>query len=198
MVVLDELKLRPRFRAAREPLALLDHLPLFGDELQRMPAVPRHTRVDKPAADDEPSAAYAASAVHGAYPAALLVVPEHVEDLADEVDALGQTAIADGEVVVLDLLRVDAEGRAARREVGVVREELVWLGEVDEGAHAGLKEGIQLLLRLLAGEVRWGKRAIRKLACHKVLRSPVGVRYGSRPVAQDVRGGGARRARRLR
>ena len=94
-----------------------------------------------------------------------------------EVDRVGEGAVADGKVVVLDLAGVDADERAALGEVWRVREELVGLGEVDECADAGEEERVELLLRVplhLLGRL-W---AVREFARDQIGGGPVRVRDG--------------------
>lgn len=61
----DELELRSGLGAAREPLALLDELPLVGDEPQSVRAVSRDAGFDQPTADDHARPSDPASAVDG-------------------------------------------------------------------------------------------------------------------------------------
>lgn len=130
---------------------------------------------------------------------AMLVVAQDVEDAADEGDRGWQRAVADGEVVVLDLGRVDTKSGAAFGEVRVVRKELVGFGEVDEGAYTGEQQRVELLLGVLTRGVRRRERAVRELARDEVRRRPIRIWYGARQGADVgrlvVRGrrGGRRR-----
>ena len=177
--VLHKLKLRTRLWATRKPFTLLDHLPLFRDELQRVRPVPRDATLDEPTPDDEARPPDPATTVYGADPPAALAVPEHVEDAAHKVDALGQAPIGDRKIVVLDLLGVDPEQVAPRGEVRVVGKQLVRLGEVDKGPHAGLEERVEFLLRLFARDVGGREWAVGELAGDEVRGGPVGVWDGA-------------------
>lgn len=92
--------------------------------------------------------------------------------------------------MVFDVFGVDPEHRTARLEVRGVREELVRLGEVDEGADAREEERVQFLFRLFAGDVRGGERAVGELAGDEERGGPVGVGDGARFVAEEEAGGG--------
>ena len=171
------LVLGPGLGAERVALALLDRLPLLGDHPERVVPVLRDAAVDEPAAHDEPRAADAPAAVHGGDAPPALVVAQDGHDAADEVDRVGEGAVADGEVVVLDLAGVDADERAALGEVWRVWEELVGLGEVDECADAGEEERVELLLRVplhLLGRL-W---AVWEFARDQIGGRPVRVRDG--------------------
>lgn len=63
----------------------------------------------------------------------MLIVVQDVEDGADEIDGVWEAPVSDGEVVVFDRGDVYAEDFTACREMGVVREELMRLCEINEG-----------------------------------------------------------------
>lgn len=148
-------------------------MPLTVDDSEGLRPVSRNTTLDKPAPDDEPRTPDAAPAVHRAHTSTRLVAAKHFEDAPDKVDALGDVAVDDGEVAVLDLVRVDAEERTAGGEVRVVREELVRLCEVHECAHAREEEGVELLFGVFAGYLRGGQGTVWELARDEVGRGPV-------------------------
>ena len=79
-----------------------------------------------------------AGAAHGGDAASPLIVLQHVQDLPDVADRAGWTAVRN-EGVILDslfLLVLGAEAGGVRGEMRRVREYIVGLGKVDEGAHA--------------------------------------------------------------
>lgn len=139
----DELELRARLWTVRVPRALFDRLPFPGDNRERLGPVPRHAALDEPAPDHHARAPDAPTAMHRANPPPLRIIAQRVEDLVHQPRGRGQAPVADGEAVVLDLGRGDAEERAARAEDARVGEELAALGEVDEGAHACAEEGVE-------------------------------------------------------
>ncbi|CDO75982.1 hypothetical protein BN946_scf184820.g2 [Trametes cinnabarina] len=100
----------------------------FGDHPECVVAVSRDAALDERAADDEAGAADAPAAVDGGDAAAVLVVAEDVHDAPDKVYGLGEGLVA------------------ALGEVGPAGEELVWLGEVDEGPNAGGEVELDTLL----------------------------------------------------
>ena len=141
----DKVTLPPRLGALWEPAALLDGLPLLGDEAKRRRAVLDRSRLDEPAADDEARATDAAAAMDGRDPPAGRVVPQHGQDFPHVRDRARQAAIGDREGVVLDVARGDAQAGEVFREVGLVRRELATLGQVDKRPHTRAQELVDFL-----------------------------------------------------
>lgn len=129
----------------RVSLALFDGLPLLSDDAEGMLAILGRLRVDEPAPDDHARASDPSTAVHCGDAAAPLVAAQDREDLEHVVAGLGEGAVVDGELVVLDVADVDAVGAHEGGEMGVVRGELAALCEVDERPHAGSEQLVQLL-----------------------------------------------------
>ena len=143
--VFDKLKLGARLGTVRVALALFDCFPEGGDDPQRLLATLGVRGLDQPATDHHAGPADAASAVDGAHPAAALVVPEDVEDGEHEFAGLGEGAVLDWELVVLDLGERDRVGACKGGEVWGVGGELAGLGEVNEGAHTCSEDFVELL-----------------------------------------------------
>ncbi len=166
----DEVDLRARLGAVRVARALLDARPLARDDRERRAAVARRTALDEPAPDNGPRPSNAAAAVHGGDPPARRAVAQRGEDGGEQRRVRGQPAVGDREPVVLDLRRLDGEQRRALEKDGVVRKQLAWLREVDEGAHARAQERVELgLVR-----ARWAPWV---LACEEIGCCPVGIGY---------------------
>ncbi|KAJ3475194.1 hypothetical protein NLI96_g11995 [Meripilus lineatus] len=107
--ILNELELWSCLRTARESFALLNHLPLFGNQPQGIIPVGSQARLDEPATNDKARSSDPTSAMHCGYSASFLVVLEDVENLPHKVNATWEISIRYGEIMVFDLLHVYAK-----------------------------------------------------------------------------------------
>ncbi len=116
MKALHKLKLRPSLRTMRIPPALLHRPPLPRNDTQRLLPVPRHPALHQPTPNDHPRAPDTSPTMYRADPAAVPVIPEHLQHAVHVPDALGERAIADGEAVIFDCGGIDALQLRARTE----------------------------------------------------------------------------------
>ena len=171
--VLDELELGAGLWAVRVSLAFLDRLPEGSDDPQRLLAALGIRRLDEPTPDDHARPPDPTAAMHRADAPPPFVVPEDVQDGEHELFRLGQGAVLDGELVVLDVGDGDVVCVCEVGEVGCVRGEFTGLGEVDEGADACGEEFVEFL----GGGLEWRPGV---LAGEELGRRPVGVWDGTR------------------
>lgn len=182
--VLDELELRARLWAVRVSLAFFDSLPEGGDDPQRFLAALGIRRLDEPTPDDHARPSNATAAMHRAHTTPPFVVPQDVQDGEHELCRLGQGAVLDGELVVLDVGERDAVCVCEVGEVGGVWGEFTGFGEVDEGADTCGEEFVEFL----GGGLEWGPGVF---AGEEVGGCPVGVGDGTWAGGVEGRKGGA-------
>lgn len=125
-------------------------MPLAGDDDKRLGSIFGNTGLDEPAAHNGASTADSTSAVYRGLASSTLIVCQNGHDASNEARVGGYGPVWDREVMVLHFARIDAKSGDALIELRRVGRKFAILGQVDEGADAGLENKIELLKRRAA------------------------------------------------